>query len=55
MKKQQKSKIVMFRLTQQDFNKFQDFCQNEQVKISSWLRDQVQKKIAQLPRKIKKT
>jgi glucose-6-phosphate-specific signal transduction histidine kinase len=54
MKKKQKSKIVLFRLTQEDFNKFEDFCENQQVKISCWLRDQVQKKIAKLPRKIKK-
>lgn len=48
-RKQSKSKVVTFRLTPKDFKIYENFCVEEQIKMSVWLREQVRNKIATLP------
>ena len=49
-RKQRKDKVITFRLTQEDLERYENYCVEEQIAMSVWLRDQVRKKIETLPR-----
>jgi hypothetical protein len=49
-RKQRKDKVITFRLTQEDLERYENYCVEEQISMSVWLREQVRKKIATLPR-----
>jgi hypothetical protein len=50
VRKQRKERIVTFRLTTEDLQRYEQFCISEQIAMSEWLRDQVRAKIQSLPR-----
>ena len=49
-RKQRKDKVITFRLTHEDLQRYENYCVEEQISMSVWLREQVRKKIATLPR-----
>jgi len=49
-RKQRKDKVITFRLTQEDLERYENYCFEEQISMSVLLREQLRNILATLPR-----
>lgn len=47
--KKTKEKVITFRLTQTDLKRYEDYCIDEQIKMSDFIRDAIKKRIDEMP------